>query len=201
MDIAQVVFSCVSSFPPRGSGATNPLQAKRTQSYSKQEISQHLCCLQPSFSFVDDNKPHIRRCRWAKVIYLHLVFFMLSNIRTILSENRPKQVDLTRWEFPCQTCPNMPPRCTCSPYWARFHVFTFTFQHPNRLYVKRMRCVLLYHQTNSNRTLYSNSRTLEDGGVLTGMSARLSTFTGSSRKPRGSHTGNSQRREEVTFLK
>lgn len=54
---------------------------------------------------------------------------------------------------------------------------------------------------NSNRTLYSSSRTLKDGGVLTGMSARLSTFTGSSRKPRGSHTGNSQRREEVTFLK
>lgn len=54
---------------------------------------------------------------------------------------------------------------------------------------------------NNNKTLYSNSRTLEDGGVLTGMPARLSTFTGSSRKPRGSHTGNSQRREEVTFLK
>lgn len=33
------------------------------------------------------------------------------------------------------------------------------------------------------------------------MSARLSTFTGSSRKPRGSHTGNSQRLEEVTFRK
>lgn len=61
-------------------------------------------------------------------------------------------------------------------------------------------CVVI-GSDNSNRTLYSNSRTLEDGGVLTGMSARLSTFTGSSRKPRGSHTGNSQRREEVTFLK
>lgn len=92
---------------------------------------------------------------------------------------------------------------TCSPYLVRFIVLAFKLQQQNSLYAKQMSWLFSSRPIILSKTLSRNSRTLKDRCVLTGMSACLSTFTGSSRNTMESsrklYSDSHQRCEEVTF--